>query len=255
MNTYCTATILNQEEIMSGVWKMELAAPEIARTARPGQFIQLYPPDERNLLARPISLSSVSEKSVTIVYRVVGTGTIQFSQLKRNNCIRVMGPLGNGFTMPDKTTRSIVVGGGMGIPPLLELAKQLNKNTEILLGYRDIPFMTEDFQKLGLKVYIASQSGNYGFQGTVLDLLENIAPSAGQVFACGPRQMLYSVSIWAKNHSIPIQVSMEERMACGIGACLGCGVKILKHGESDWKYMRVCKDGPVFSGEEVIWNE
>lgn len=255
MNTYCTATILNQEEIMSGVWKMELAAPDIARIARPGQFIQLYPPDERNLLARPISLSSVSEKSVTIVYRVVGKGTKQFSQLKRNNCIRVMGPLGNGFTMPDKTTRSIVVGGGMGIPPLLELAKQLNKNTEILLGYRDIPFMTEDFQKLGLKVHIASQSGNYGFQGTVLDLLENIAPSAGQVFACGPRQMLYSVSIWAKNHSIPIQVSMEERMACGIGACLGCGVKILKHGESDWKYMRVCKDGPVFSGEEVVWNE
>ena len=255
MNTYCTAPIINHEEIMSGVWKMELAAPEIASTARPGQFIQLYPPDERNLLARPISLSSVSEKSVTIVYRIAGKGTKQFSQLKKNNYIRVMGPLGNGFTLPDKTTRSIIVGGGMGIPPLLELAKQLNRNTEILLGYRDIPFMTEDFQKLGIKVQIASQSENYGFQGTVIDLLKNIAPSAGQVFACGPRQMLYSVSIWAKKHNMPIQVSMEERMACGIGACLGCGVKVQKHGEPDWKYMRVCKDGPVFSGEEVIWNE
>ncbi len=131
MNTYCTAPIINHEEIMSGVWKMELAAPEIARTARPGQFIQLYPPDGRNLLARPISLSSVSEKSVTIVYRIAGKGTKQFSQLKKNNYIRVMGPLGNGFTLPDKTTRSIIVGGGMGIPPLLELAKQLNRNTEI----------------------------------------------------------------------------------------------------------------------------
>ncbi len=115
--------------------------------------------------------------------------------------------------------------------------------------------MTEDFLKLGIKVQIASQSENYGFQGTVIDLLKNIAPSDGQVFACGPRQMLYSVSIWAKKHNMPIQVSMEERMACGIGACLGCGVKVQKHGEPNWKYMRVCKDGPVFSGEEVIWNE
>lgn len=87
------------------------------------------------------------------------------------------------------------------------------------------------------------------------DLLEKFNPSAGQVFACGPRQMLKSVSAWAKEHSIPIQVSMEERMACGIGACLGCGVKIQKPGEPDWKYLRVCKDGPVFSGEEVVWDE
>lgn len=98
---------------------MELAASEIARTAGPGQFIMLYPPDKRNLLARPIGLSAISEKSVTIVYRIAGKGTKQFSQLQKNDRIRIMGPLGNGFTLPDQATKSIVVGGGLGIPPLL----------------------------------------------------------------------------------------------------------------------------------------
>ncbi len=255
MNTYFTTTIIRHEELAPGIWKMELVASEIARTARPGQFIQIYPPDERNLLARPISLSSISKESVTIVYRVVGKGTRQFSHMKENDFVRIMGPLGNGFTLPDTKIQSIVVGGGLGIPPLLELSKRLHGNTEILLGYSDVPFMATDFQKLGLNVHVASQSGNYGFQGTVLDLLEKMTLSVGQIFACGPQRMLKSVSAWAKDHNIPIQVSLEERMACGIGACLGCGVKIQKLGETDWNYMRVCKDGPVFWGEEVVWNE
>ena len=165
-----------------------------------------------------------------------------------------MGPLGNGFTLLDAGTQNVIVGGGLGIPPLLELAKRLHGNTVVLLGYQDDPFMAEDFQRLGLEVHIASQSGNYGFHGNVLDMLKNITFPVGQIFACGPRQMLQSVSMWAKEHNVPIQVSLEERMACGLGACLGCGVKIQKHGEQDWRYLRVCKDGPVFSGEEVVWN-
>ena len=176
MNKYCLATIVNHEEITSGIWKMELAASEIARTAGPGQFIMLYPPDKRNLLARPISLSAISEKSVTIVYRIAGKGTKQFSQLQKNDRIRIMGPLGNGFTLPDQATKSIVVGGGLGIPPLLELSKRLGGNTEVLLGYQDIPFMAEDFHRLGINVHIASQSGNYGLHGTVCDLLEKFNP-------------------------------------------------------------------------------
>ena len=171
MSTYCTATVINHEEIIPGVWKMELSAPEIAKTARPGQFIQLYPPDERNLLARPISLSSISKESVTVVYRVVGQGTKQFSCLQVDDMVRVMGPLGNGFTLPDAGEQNVIVGGGLGIPPLLELAKRLHGNTVALLGYREDPFMAEEFQRLGLEVHIASQSGNYGFHGTVLDLL------------------------------------------------------------------------------------
>ena len=104
MSTYCTATVINHKEIVPGVWKMELAAPEIAKTARPGQFIQLYPPDERNLLARPISLSSISKMSVTIVYRVVGKGTKQFSCLQVDDMVHVMGPLGSRFSRPVGST-------------------------------------------------------------------------------------------------------------------------------------------------------
>ena len=104
MNTYGLATIVKNEEITAGIWKMELAASEIAYTAEPGQFIMLYPPDKRNLLARPISLSAISEKSVTIVYSIAGKGTKQFSQLQKNDSIRIMGPLGNGFTLPDQAT-------------------------------------------------------------------------------------------------------------------------------------------------------
>lgn len=176
------------------------------------------------------------------------------STLRKNDFIQIMGPLGNGFTLSGNNKSNLVIGGGLGIPPLLELSRRLNEKTEILLGYSDEPFMVEDFQRLGLNVNISTQSGSYGFHGNVLELLEGINPSADQIFACGPRSMLMSVSAWAKKHSIPIQVSMEERMACGIGACLGCGIKIQKQGESDWKYMRVCKDGPVFSGEEVVWD-
>lgn len=139
MNTYGLATIVKNEEITAGIWKMELAASEIAHIAKPGQFIMLYPPDKRNLLARPISLSTISEKSVTIVYKIAGKGTMQFSKLQKNEHIRIMGPLGNGFTLPDQATKSIVVGGGLGIPLLLELSKRLGGNTEVLLGYQNIP--------------------------------------------------------------------------------------------------------------------
>lgn len=254
MNTYCTAVVTGQEEIMPGVWRMELDAPEIAHSARPGQFIQLYPPDERNLLARPVSLSAIHGEGVAVVYRVVGKGTEQFSRLRKDDTVRAMGPLGNGFTLPEEKDRSVIIGGGLGIPPLLELSKRIPGDTEIFLGYADAPFMAEDFQGTGRKVHIASQTGNGGLRGTVLELLEGIGPRADRAYACGPRQMLQAVSEWAEERGIPVQVSVEERMACGIGACLGCAVKIRKPGEKDWRYLRVCRDGPVFSGGEVVWN-
>lgn len=255
MNKFCTVTILDHMEIAPKVCKMTLKAPEIAKNAKAGQFIQMYPTYRKNMLGRPISLSSVSEDNVNIVYRVVGEGTRQFSKLRKNDSIQVIGPLGNGFTLSDSIAQNIIVGGGMGIPPLLELAKRLSGKVDVFLGYSDIQFLAEEFKKFDVNLHIASQSGKYGFHGTVVDLIENIVPLKGQMFACGPRPMLKSVSIWAKNRGYPIQISMEERMACGIGACLGCGIKIQKIGESDWTYRRVCRDGPVFLGEEVIWDE
>ena len=156
MNTYGLATIVKNEKITAGIWKMELAASEIAYTAEPGQFIMLYPPDKRNLLARPISLSAISEKSVTIVYRIAGKGTKQFSQLQKNDSIRIMGPLGNGFTLPDQATKSIVVGGGLfgfagmlfGVPTMALVYYLIGRFSKYMLRKRELPEETTDYVNL-----------------------------------------------------------------------------------------------------------
>lgn len=255
MSIYRTATICDNLEIASGIWQMELYEPQIAVKAIPGQFINLYSDDNMLLLPRPISLSAILPERLQIVYRVVGKGTKQFSALHRGNQIKIMGPLGNGFMLPDTPRTNIVIGGGLGIPPLLELTRRLKGRTEVFLGYSQKLFLTEKFEQLGVDVHIATQDGCKGYHGNVVELLENMAPDGDMIFACGPRPMLHSVAEWAGRHRIPSQLSLEERMACGLGACLGCAVKVQKTGAQDWEYLKVCKDGPVFWGSEVIWNE
>ena len=255
MSTYETAYIRSNLEIAPGIWRMELYAPKIAATARPGQFINLYPDDTTLLLPRPISLSAILPECLRIVYRIVGNGTKQFSTMRSGEPIKVMGPLGNGFSLPAVPGHNIVIGGGLGIPPLLELVQQLKGSTEIFLGFSDLPFLVEEFRISDGKIHIATQTGNKGYRGNVIELLENISPAGNMIFACGPRPMLQAASVWAERNHIPIQVLMEERMACGLGACMGCAIKIRKSGETDWQYRKVCKDGPVFWGEEVVWNE
>ena len=255
MSTYGIATICNNMEIVSGIWQMELYAPRIAAEAIPGQFINLYSDDNTLLLPRPMSLSAILSDRLQIIYRIVGKGTKQFSALHRGEQIKIMGPLGNGFMLPDVQKHSIVIGGGLGIPPLLELVRQLKGKTDAFLGFSQKPFLTENFEQLGASVYVATQDGCNGFRGNVMELLENTASDGDIIFACGPRPMLRSVSEWAGRHSIPSQLSMEERMACGLGACLGCVVKVQRKGADDWEYLKVCKDGPVFWGAEVIWDE
>ena len=115
--------------------------------------------------------------------------------------------------------------------------------------------LTDKFRKLGAEVYIASDDGSIGFKGNVVELMKEIKPEGDMVYSCGPKIMLKFLAQWAKENNIPVQVSMEERMACGIGACVGCAVKIRKKGESDWQNLKVCKDGPVFMGDEVMWDE
>lgn len=255
MSTYETAFIHNNLEIAPNIWRMELYAPKIAATARPGQFINLYPNDNTLLLPRPISLSAILPEYLRIVYRIVGNGTKQFSTMRDGESIKVMGPLGNGFTIPDSVGHNIVVGGGLGIPPLLELVRRLKGSTEIFLGFSDIPFLLQEFENFGEEIHIATLSGKKGYRGNVIELLKNISPVGNMVFACGPHPMLQTASLWAEQANIPIQVSMEERMACGLGACMGCAIRIQKSGETDWQYRKVCKDGPVFWGTEVVWNE
>lgn len=244
--------VIQNKRIANGVYDMWLEAGDTASLARPGQFVSLYCKDGSRLLPRPISICEIDQKNLRLrlVYRVVGKGTEEFSGLKSGDIIEILGPLGNGFTL--EGTKALIVGGGIGIPPLLELAKNLNSEKNIVLGYRDETFLENDFKDLG-NVYIATEDGKTGIKGNVLDIIEEYKLSADIIYACGPLPMLKAVKDFAERNKIKAQLSMEERMACGIGACLACVCKstdIDSHTNVNNK--RICKDGPVFYAEDII---
>ena len=160
-----------------------------------------------------------------------------------------MGPLGNGYTIKDK--KAIVIGGGIGIPPMLELSKQLNCEKAMVLGYRDETFLKEEFEALG-DVYVSSDLGTTGIKGTVLDAIKEYGVEGDIIYACGPMPMLRAIKAYAEEKGIEAQISLEERMACGVGACLGCVCKSKEKDEHTHVHnKRICKDGPVFDAREV----
>lgn len=248
--------IISQEEISSGIFSMILEAPKMAEEAKPGQFVDLYCHDASRLLPRPISLCGIDREDGTLrlVYRVSGKGTKELSRYRKGDRIEVLGPLGNGFPLEEAVhKRVLLVGGGIGVPPMLETAKALLGKTEFtsVLGYRDDPFLLEDFQKYG-PVVVATEDGSIGTKGTVLDAIHAWQLDAEVIFACGPKPMLRALKTYAEEHHIVLWVSMEERMACGIGACLACVCQTTKKDEhSQVNNRRVCKDGPVFLASEV----
>lgn len=245
------AVVLSQKEIAPGIFDLRLATGEIAVQAVPGQFLSLYCRDGSRLLPRPISICEIDreEKSLRLVYRVAGKGTEEFSHMSQGTEIFVLGPLGNGF--PLKGKKAFLVGGGIGIPPMLELSKSLNCEKQILLGYRDNLFLNEEFKPYG-SVYIATEDGSAGTKGNVIDAIRENGLKADIIYACGPLPMLRALKEYAKEQGIECYVSLEERMACGIGACLGC---VCKSGERDAhtnvNNKRICKEGPVFLAQEV----
>lgn len=245
------AVVLSQKEISPGIFDMRISTKEIATLAKPGQFLSLYCKDGSRLLPRPISICEIDrkEKSLRLVYRVAGNGTAEFSERKPGEELEVLGPLGNGFPLKEK--KAFLVGGGIGIPPMLQLSKELNCEKQILLGYRDSLFLNEDFRPYG-SVYLATEDGSAGTKGNVIDAIEKNGLSADIIYACGPLPMLRALKTYAKEHGIECYVSLEERMACGIGACLGC---VCKSGEIDGHTnvhnKRICKEGPVFLAQEV----
>jgi dihydroorotate dehydrogenase electron transfer subunit len=255
MRDIIRTAILKNKEIVPNIYEMILEAGDLVDSVLPGQFVNLYCPSEARILPRPISICEVdqSAKTLKLIYAVVGKGTEIFSKMQVGGILKMVGPLGNGFTINTEWTENIVIGGGVGIPPLLELAKKLKGNTSVFLGFRKDPFLIEDFKKYST-VYVATEDGSAGIKGNVLDLLEKQKNKAQMVYSCGPKPMLKALVQWAGKKQIPIQVSLEERMACGIGACLVCACRIKKKEETDWQNSRICKDGPVFWGDEVIWE-
>ncbi len=244
-------TVSENIEIAQDIFSMWLKASDIAKEAKPGQFVALYSKDGSRLLPRPISICEIDkqQESIRLVYRIAGKGTKEFAGLTANEQIEVMGPLGNGFTLEGK--RALLIGGGIGIPPMLELAKQLNCEKQMVLGYRDITFLEQEFEAYG-KVYLSTEDGSKGTKGNVIDAIRENGLDADIIFACGPTPMLRGIKAYAMQQGIKAQLSLEERMACGVGACLGCVCKTneIDH-HSNVKNKRVCKDGPVFYAEEV----
>lgn len=245
------AGIVRQDQIAGDIYSMVLLAPEIASQAEAGQFVTLYCSDGSRLMPRPISICEIDKDkgTVRLVYRVLGAGTREFSGLSAGKKIEVMGPLGNGFTLKDK--KAIVIGGGIGIPPMLELTKRLSCEKSVVLGFRDEIFLTEKFEPY-TEVYIASEDGKHGVQGNVLDAIREYGISGDIIYACGPTPMLRAIKAYAAEQGIEAQISLEEKMACGIGACLACVCQTKDvDGHSHVHNKRICKDGPVFLAEEV----
>ena len=251
------AEVVSCKEIAEEIFDLVIKAEEIAKEAVCGQFVSLYTRDSATLLPRPISLCGIDKEKGTLrlVYRVVGKGTKDFSGLSEGYYIDVLGPLGNGFEL--NSERPVIMGGGIGIPPMLRLTKEFSEkgikkeDISVILGYRDEAFLADEFSEYAT-VYLTSDSGKIGLKGNVLDAVKEYKISGDMIYACGPTPMLRAIKNYAEENNVKAQISLEERMACGIGACLACvcdSKDIDDH--SKVKNKRICKDGPVFYAEEV----
>ena len=245
-------SIISQEKIAEGIYDMWLRTEEIAAHAKAGQFVSVYCNDGTKLLPRPISICEINkeEKALRLVYRVAGGGTAEFSQMKAGETLRILGPLGNGFPLGEKS--AFLIGGGIGIPPMLELAKELNCEKQIVVGYRnDELFLADELKQYG-EVIVATEDGSVGTKGNVLDAIRENGLKADVIYACGPTPMLRALKQYAAENDIECWISMEERMACGIGACLACVCKSKeKDHHTNVNNKRICKEGPVFRAEEI----
>jgi len=249
-----TAVVLSQKEIAPGIYDMWMETT-LAADGKPGQFLGIYPKDGSMLLPRPISICEVNAErtALRIVYRVAGAGTAEFSGYRAGEQVSVLGTLGNGFPVEEgRGKRVFLMGGGIGIPPILELAKRIEAEKQILVGYRDNRlFLKEDLEKYG-KVYVATEDGSEGTKGNVMDAIGANGLEAEMIFACGPMPMLRAVKSYAAERQIKAYLSLEEHMACGVGACLGCVVKTREiDPHSHVHNARICTEGPVFEADAV----
>lgn len=245
------AEIVQKEFITPEIVNIWIQDKEMANAARAGQFASIYCKDGSRLLPRPISICEIDKRAgrLRFVYRIAGEGTKELSLLEKGDTLKIMGPLGNGFAL--EGGRALVIGGGIGIPPMLELSKELDCEKQIVLGYRDALFLKEEFEPYG-SVYVATEDGSFGTRGNVLDAIREHALEADIIFACGPLPMLKGIKAFAAGRGIKAQISMEEHMACGIGACLACVCGSKETDEhTNVKNKRICKDGPVFYAEEI----
>jgi dihydroorotate dehydrogenase electron transfer subunit len=242
---YYSSKIVSQKEIAHQIFHLTVTKndEEIA----PGQFYMLKAWNNSMPLMRPISVYSVESEQLHFLYKVAGKGTELLSALKKGAQIELLGPLGNGFPCDIVSGKVALVGGGIGIPPLFETAKYLTKNgckVDVFLGYKDELFAFEPFQDVCDNIFITTENGKEGYKGFVTEIFD--AQNYNAVFTCGPEIMMKKVKELCDAHQVPVWLSMEKRMACGIGACLVCTCETIVG------MKRCCKDGPVFSGMALV---
>ena len=244
--------IVRKETLAKECFRFVIRCPDIAKKAQAGQFAHVRA--DGFFLRRPISICEIDREAgtVTLVFEVRGEGTKALSELREGDTVDMLAPLGNGFSLlPEK--KVILVGGGIGTPPMLECAKFYGKAAVVITGFRSASavILQDDFKRTGAETLLCTDDGTAGEKGFVTEPLRRVLERGGidMVCACGPNGMLKGVVSLAKEFKVPCEVSLEERMGCGVGACLVCACKSVKDGEES--YARVCKDGPVFKAEEV----
>lgn len=249
--------IVEKKAIASDIFSFIIKCPEVAQIVENGQFVDILAPSYT--LRRPISICDFDRDAGTIriVFEIRGEGTKAISDLGEGDFIDMIAPLGRGFKFPKEMSvdgKVALVGGGIGVPPLLSLAKHFGEKTHAVLGFRsfDKVILTKDFAEYGANVTLCTDDGSAGFKGNVLPCLEQIIHDQNLeiIYVCGPLPMIKAVVKSAEDKGIPCQVSLEERMGCGVGACLACVCKIKRRDKE--MYARVCKDGPVFNSKEVV---
>ena len=239
-------TIVSNEALTDTVYKMVLSGDTSAITA-PGQFVNILLSGK--FLRRPISVCDYDDTTLTIVYKAVGKGTTQMSAMTAGEKLDILTGLGNGYDLSVSGENPVLLGGGVGVPPMYNLAKKLiaeGKAVSVILGFNSSPdvFGEEEFKALGAKVYVATADGSYGTKGFVTDVMKTLDYSF--FYTCGPEPMFRAIDKIAQTSG---QYSFEERMGCGFGACMGCSCKTLTGNK------RICKEGPVLMREEIIWKD
>lgn len=247
--------VVSKKAIAKGVFDIEVYCPHIAREAQPGQFVQIAA--EGFFLRRPISICDICRDRGTLrlVFEVRGKGTDKLSEINKGDTLDMIAPLGHGFSILEGK-KAVCVGGGIGTPPMLAVAKKYGENAQVISGFRTagIAILQEDFAGAGCKTVLCTDDGTAGFHGfatePLKERLKNDKPDI--IYACGPAPMLRNIAVLAEEYGVYCEVSLEQRMACGVGACLVCVCKTVKDGKSFLSH--VCKDGPVFDSKEVDFS-
>lgn len=247
--------ITEKQAIAKGIFDMTIFCPEVANEAQCGQFVHILATG--HTIRRPISICSTNKDkgTIRIVFEVRGKGTQAISNLNVGENIDMIAPIGHGFTLLAQSKKAICIGGGIGTPPMLGIAEHYGKNITVISGFRNssIAILQSDFKNTYANTILCTDDGSAGKKGFVTEALKECLANEKPdiIYACGPRPMLSAIAKIAEENSIYTEVSLEERMGCGVGACLGCACKTIKDGKEVMSH--VCKDGPVYDSKEVVW--